>query len=307
MSTPLFNGIPWASRNVSWSLATDGTWTSHGDQNNLLALYDAAYPRQQWVDEIIRAFAEWQKHCGLVFTQVQEQIDPSTGLGFPEGTMGQPQADSRFGDIRIFASKNVAALDSTWFPTMNPDTSGGDINLNGTMACTIGGSPDLWSLMLHCIGISLGIGENQPEPSVLNGPGPFTGLFPIDIQAAQMLYGLPPNPPGPPPATLPACASGIAHSWEACHKFVKAEYQRLLHREGSEAEIKAWADAMMPPPQGINLNERDVDAGICGSSEYWYLQGGIDVNWINQMYLDCLGRAASPSEVQQWQKALAGG
>jgi len=307
MATPIpGGGIFWPNHNITWSLVPDGAWFM-GARTNLFALYDAAHPREAWVSEMQRAFDTWQASCGLTFEYLGiEEPNPATGFGWDQGVPGEVQGDPRFGDIRIAASPGCWPLDHTLFPGGGP--AGGDITLNGTTACYIGSNPDLWSLMLHCIGISLNFAENQPViphiESVMNGPGPFTGLWPIDIQCSQKWYGLPPQSTQyPPPPGLANSANALRFSPESLNYFVAQEYERLLLRQASPSEITSWSNPMQPP---LNWPERQVDGGLMGSPEYWNRCGANDIGWINQMFNDCLGRAPAPDEIAIWQQALRG-
>jgi hypothetical protein len=176
----VLSGYSWANTNISASFMPDGTWDT-GYQSNLFALYNASYPTAIWQLQFARALQTWANASSLNFHFV-------TDSGLPSGTTGLAQGDSRFGDIRFGATPGQLALGHAWFP--GNSTSGGDVTLNGTTADYIGSSPDLYSLVLHELGIALGLGENSPAPSVLNGPGPYyAGLFPDDIAGIQALYG----------------------------------------------------------------------------------------------------------------------
>src|SRR5262249_22515870 len=142
----VLSGYSWASSNISVSLMPDGT-LDNGYQSDLFALYNSAYPTATWQYQFARALQTWANASSLNFHFVAEQINPTTGLGYPSGTSGLVQGDPRFGDIRLGATRGVASLALTWYPFST--TRGGDITLNGTGADYIGASPDLYSLLLH--------------------------------------------------------------------------------------------------------------------------------------------------------------
>jgi len=182
----VLSGYSWASTNISASFVPDGTMDM-GYQSDLFALYNAAYPTATWQLQFARALQTWADASALNFHFVTEQINPTTGVGYPTGTSGLVQGDSRFGDIRFDANTGLLSLGHAWFPFYS--TVGGDITINGSGVDRIGSNPDLYSLILHESGGALGLGENSPSPSVMNGPGPYVGLYPDDIAGIRALYG----------------------------------------------------------------------------------------------------------------------
>jgi hypothetical protein len=235
---PPFSGYQWGNPEVWCSFVPDGTQEYMGSKSNLHALYSTKYAEVDWKNEMRRALACWQSHCGLKFREVSDSGDP---VGCP----GLVQHDPRFGDIRIDASTGQTGLGSKWrgeehgaFPARTPtSTVGGTLTLNGSGPAFINqhggwgfpagtifdGNPDLFSLVLHELGAVLGLSEGAPYLSVMNGPGPFDDLYPGDIAAIQRLYGAGPPPPPPPdplakpvitaPSFVPSGALAVTISW----------------------------------------------------------------------------------------------
>ncbi len=295
LAQPALSGYFWPDKNVSVSFMRDGTW-NNGYQSRLFALYDATYLRTTWQDVIKRAFSAWQAVCGLVFSYVSDD-------GSAANVSGKGQNDPRFGDIRIGTSAAVPQ-DQTWYPFQTP--LGGNISLNSGTACTNTGTGgnDLFSVMLHSIGIAIGLSEIQPEDSVLRSSGPFpNGLYPIDISGAQLLYGPPPSPPpGPPPATLPNVASILAHSDERYLYVISQGYLTFLGRSPTGIEPAAWL-ALFHGTGGYT--EANFVTNLVGSVEYWNAHFGKSA-WVTKAYQDLLGRTPSQGEIAGWSASLDG-
>jgi hypothetical protein len=318
---PRYCGYQWPDYNITWSVIPDGTWAI-GYQANTFAFYDSTYPREMWMNEIRRAFNAWQANCGVIFHErtTPEALDPSTNppIGYQINCPGQPQGDPRFGDIRIFACKGVYGLDHTYSP--DPLTTiSGDIGLNGYTPCGIQGQPpgyggDLYSLMLHCIGGSLGLLECD-MPSVMSSGGPWPELanqqlFLWDIEGGQHMYGPPrqippvippPKPPGPPfqpPPSAPTFTNSVflnpAGEYNMSARIQDA-YMKMLERMPASGEIPQWQSWATPNI----LDTFALSAEFYGDC--------LDLSaWIIKVYEHGLNRTPSPAEVESWVKALGG-
>jgi fibronectin type 3 domain-containing protein len=241
------SGYAWVNTNISASFMPDGT-SDMGYQSDLFALYNASYPTATWQLQFAKALQTWADASSLNFHFVTEQIDPTTGVGYASGTPGLVQGDPRFGDIRLGASTGIWGLGHAVFP--GGSTIGGDITLNGAGAAYIGSSPDLYSILLHEAGAALGLGEGSAATSVMNGPGPYTGLYADDIAGIQALYGAPP-PDGSngtlASATSLTLSSGAATINSRISSLTDVDYYRVTVPAGSNALIVS-ADA-----RGISL------------------------------------------------------
>ena len=243
----VLSGYSWANTNISASFMPDGT-SDMGYQSDLFALYNASYPTATWQLQFAKALQTWADASSLDFHFVTEQIDPTTGVGYASGTSGLVQGDPRFGDIRLAASTGIWGLGHAVFP--GGSTIGGDITLNGAGAANIGSSPDLYSILLHEAGAALGLGEGSAATSVMNGPGPYTGLYADDIAGIRALYGAPP-PDGSngtlASATPLTLSSGVATVNSEISSLTDVDYYRVTVPTDSNALIVS-ADA-----RGISL------------------------------------------------------
>ena len=305
MSMPIFSEYKWPDPNVRVSLVPDGTPlylnSPDGPKSNLFALYNGRWPQDQWQNEIKKAFAAWQKHCGLVFTLVPDD-------GSPLGSHGQAQGDPRFGDIRISADIGLASLDLTSYPPLpgSTSTSRGMV-LNGTMPFGIGTNPDLQSVVIHCIGIAIGMMEGQPcgpngeigYCSVLNGvadynTGPYRDIYSWDMRGGQTLYGQPATPP--PPFVLPPTAPQFTNAvfLDPNGEYQKGAriqdcYTKMLKRVANSSETTQWVNTATP--NILNLFAQSAEFyGSC-----------IDLaDWITRVYERGLNRTPSQAEINMW-------
>jgi fibronectin type 3 domain-containing protein len=234
----VFSGCSWANTNISVSFVPDGT-IDLGYASDLFSLYNASYPTATWQLQFAKALQTWADASSLNFHFVTEQIDPTTGVGYPSGTSGPVQGDPRFGDIRLDANTGLPSLGQAWYPS-NSGTIGGDITLNGTTADSLS---LLYSLLLHETGIALGLSETTTALSVLNSMG--TNLYPDDIAGIQALYGAPPadgSNNSLASATLLALSSGSATIGGDISSMTDVDYYQVTAPAGSNSLVVS-ADA----------------------------------------------------------------
>lgn len=184
----VLTGSSWANpARITYSIAPDGVFWDHG-VNNLNATFNAKFGTSGgWQRQIARALATWQSVANI-------NIAPTADGPYAMNTLGYSQGDSRFGDIRIggysFLNTTVT-LAQTIFPPPNGSTSAGDVSLNTAMNFNMGSAYDLYSVVLHETGHSLGLNEapNPAEVMFQNYQGVRSGLQPGDIAGIRAIYG----------------------------------------------------------------------------------------------------------------------
>ena len=177
---------PWRDlTTLTFSFVPDGTpWGAGVSQ--LQSRFDARFPDGAWKHEIERAIQTWAVVLNLDLSE-----RPDSGLAW--NTPGRAQDDARFGDIRIGGTTTLPSemLASTTMPDPYGSPTGGDIQINLSQNWGIGEGFDLYSVMLHEIGHSLGL-EHDPDSSHVmyeRYSGIQTGLSQSDIAQAQKIYG----------------------------------------------------------------------------------------------------------------------
>src|SRR5206468_4121069 len=154
---PATFGIPWADGTaVTVSFVPDGADVD-GSANQLQALRArSGVSTAVWQKQILRAFQAWTAKADLNIGVVADD-------GSPLGAAGMPQADPRFGDIRVFAvplSSSVLAI--TTPPGDLAGTRTGDIirNSNYNFGVGAGAQRDIYTVFLQEAGHALGIGNS---------------------------------------------------------------------------------------------------------------------------------------------------
>src|SRR5215203_2604312 len=85
-------------------------------------------------------------------------------------------------------------------------------------------------------------------------------------------------------------ATAVVQSTEYLNSFVAEEYQDILNRTASAAEITGWRAALQ-----AGLTPEQLDASFASSTEYLAAHGGLGATWVNSLYEEFLGRSADPS------------
>ena len=182
----LLSGDRWSNASpITYSIAADGvTWDRKA--NVLNAAMDARFAADAWQDEIARALQTWASVADIDFVRVAD-----SALAFD--TVGKAQGDARFGDIRFggYDFDNASQLGHAYTPPPNGSTGAGDVAINTAMAFNIGGDFDLFSVLLHETGHSLGLEHPDNPDAVMNANygGVRAGLTADDIAGIRAIYG----------------------------------------------------------------------------------------------------------------------
>jgi hypothetical protein len=150
----------------------------------------------QVTTQIQRALAEWSKAARISFT-LTDRTNSARNLNFlfASGGHGDPYPFDGSGKV----------LAHTFFPIpTNLDPTAGDLHFDGDENWQIGADIDLFSVVLHELGHSLGLGHADTPGAVMY---PYyqraTKLADADIAAIQTLYAAALDQPGPGPGSNP--------------------------------------------------------------------------------------------------------
>lgn len=181
------SGFQWADpSHVTYSIAPDGVFWGHG-ANNLNATLDARLGAGAWEREVAKALATWE---AVAAVNIGQASDSAHDLDTP----GLSQGDPRFGDVRFGGypyANDTKTLAQTYFPPPNGSTAAGDVAINTALPLNRGSDYDLFSVLLHETGHSLGLDHatNPAEVLFASYHGVQSGLAPGDIAGIQALYG----------------------------------------------------------------------------------------------------------------------
>jgi hypothetical protein len=186
-TTPSTIGMAWPYANLTLSFAPDGT-SVDGNKSTLFQTLGNQATTKAWEAAIMKAAQTWADVANI-------NIGLTADGGQTIGTNGVIQGDSRFGDIRVAAEPLGAgaqvAIGSPYNPLLG--TRAGDLVFNSSYTFGNGSAPgyDIYTVALHELGHSLGLGDNTDPTSVMFNTyqGVRTGLSAGDIAAIQALYG----------------------------------------------------------------------------------------------------------------------
>lgn len=175
---------------ITYSFVPDGTNVG-GVSSNLFATLNAVESQATWQQDFKQAAAIWEDSANLNLALVSDN-------GAPEGTSGNQQDDSRFGDIRIgMANLGPGYLAFTEDPPpINGGTDAGDITFNSYYNWSPSGGYDLETVALHEFGHALGLGESTVSGAVMYGYYNGVNINPSsdDLAGIRSIYGAVPAP-----------------------------------------------------------------------------------------------------------------
>jgi hypothetical protein len=140
-------------------------------------------PTATWQYQYARALQTWADVTPLNFRFVSDN-------GAPAGSSGPAQGSTNFGDTRFYGYNSPHGYAAySYYPSGS--TLGGDSNLGTNVTWYVGTYPDLYSILLHETGLTIGMGETTNSATVMYPTimSVYTGLTADDIAGAQAIYG----------------------------------------------------------------------------------------------------------------------
>jgi hypothetical protein len=172
-------GYQWGSTTVTASFMPDGSTTNTGATTNLFSTLNASHATETWQREFARALQTWANATKLNFYFVSDS-------GAASGTVNGSQ-----GDIRLTMSpRSDSYAGYTYYPSGS--SLGGDMFLSSNYGWNIGQHIDLYSVVLHELGHSLGLGHSDVGGAVMAPTigTVYSGLSSDDIAGIQSIYGI---------------------------------------------------------------------------------------------------------------------
>ena len=192
-------GTPWPdARDLTISFPSDNVRVG-SYENNIAETLDPLTSRDQWQELALRAYQTWAINADI-------NVGLRNDYDVPFGTPGMTTGDPRFGEFRIGAFPQQGLLASSVPFQAVAGTYSGDLLLNSNEQLQFhdwndGVAPDpdslgpldrdLFSVLLHEVGNTLGIEDNSLDWSVMfhQYTVPKGMLSAEDIASVQALYG----------------------------------------------------------------------------------------------------------------------
>jgi len=182
----VLSGSTWTNpSHITYSFPADGvSWDQAA--NNLNTHLNVDYAGGNWKRDLAKALQTWASVANINVVQTSD-----SNADF--NTSGLSQGDPRFGDVRFggYDFGNQTSLAQTYYPPPNGVTAAGDVEVNTNFKWGPNAPYDLYSVMLHETGHSLGLAHSPQPTAVMNAVygGVRTGLTPFDVEGIQAIYG----------------------------------------------------------------------------------------------------------------------
>ncbi len=182
----VLSGYTWSNPSkITYSMPADGVSWDQG-VNNLNTILNADYGGGAWKRELAKALQTWASVANI-------NVVPTADSNADFNTQGLWQGDPNFGDVRFggYDFGNQITLAQSYYPPPNGVTAAGDVEVNTGFKWGSGAAFDLYSVMLHETGHSLGM-AHSPQPTAVmyaSYGGVRTGLTPFDVEGIQAMYG----------------------------------------------------------------------------------------------------------------------
>jgi len=198
-NTPEFEGAKWASKTITWSLAT--TYDLVGAQLSGLI-------SSQYVPLIQQAFHDWSVLSGLQFKQVAASASPDIELGW---STFNPSVTGVLG-YTGFSVINGAIQSGALISLENPADDALAKDATGQLAYT-GTQTELEQLILHEIGHALGLADDSDPKSIMYAVLSSKNRFfdATDMAGIQDLYDSP-SVSSPASTTVASDATALSSS-----------------------------------------------------------------------------------------------
>lgn len=186
-------GYPVAMLAASYGEGWDGPGRGRASVTYSFGNISNRVAADQFKSEVRRAMDEWARVVAVSFAE--------TGARTAARNLDIQFATGDHGDPYPFTSGTTVLAHSFYPAPPNPEPQAGDIHINDAWSWSIGGQWDLFSVVLHELGHSLGIGHTDDARSVMY---PYyqkaDGLKAADIDSMRQIYadaGSTTTPPAP--------------------------------------------------------------------------------------------------------------